>query len=68
MTQKSAKFYDSAKKLYPEFGVMCTLRTLFTFETADSTFNRKPSSKSQNDYDSFDERFYDNFFSEKRLY
>ena len=35
-------------------------------KTADSTFNRKSSSKSQNDYDSFDEQFYDNFFSEKK--
>ena len=47
---------------------MLLLRTLFTFETtADSTFNRKPSSECQNDYASFDELFCDNFFSEKSL-
>ena len=28
MTKKSAKFYDSAKKLYRKFGVMCTLKLL----------------------------------------
>ena len=41
------------------------LRTLFTFETADIIFNRKQSNESLNDYASFDEPFYDNFFSGK---
>ena len=42
------------------------LRTLFTFEIADSTFNRKPSSESSNDCASFVERFYHNFFKKKK--
>ena len=42
-------------------------RTSFTFETVDSTFNRNPSSESENGNASFYQRFYDNFFSEKKL-
>ena len=47
MTKKSAKFYDSAKKLYKKFGVMCTLRKLGIFHSArekkcDCTHKHKP--------------------------
>ena len=34
------------------------LRTLFTFETADSTFNRKQSSESQDDFAGSDEPYF----------
>ena len=51
---------------FDHFYLVFDLRTLFTFETADSTFNRKPRSESLNDYASFDERFYNNF--RKKLY
>ena len=41
----------------------CGLRMFFTFETDDTTFNRKQC----NDFATLDERFCDNFFSEKKL-
>ena len=43
------------------------VRTLFTFETVHSTFNKKTKQRSLNDFASFDERFYHNFYSEKTL-
>ena len=39
MTQKSAKFYDSAKKLYRKFGVMCTFRHNVRFSCGAKFFS-----------------------------
>ena len=49
-------FLDSSWRQHVFTSAFCnSLRTLFTFETADSTFNRKPSSESINDYASLNE-------------